>query len=171
MTFIVKMEGPLNLSKFIFGFITNAGLTTLHLINCMNMIMDENLEMISHFLSDLREKIGNLLQTFWRQNILKFVRLTINIQKIFKIVDIIVTHIPVCCMKLPASLWFISVRALMIKLMQRSSPPCVMRECEIMCKCHAISKANWLIFRAYSIKGALWLIRQIVNYGDCVIKY
>lgn len=71
------MEGPLNLSKFIFGFITNAGLTTLHLINCMNMIMDENLEMISHFLSDLREKIGNLLQTFWRQSILKFVRLTI----------------------------------------------------------------------------------------------
>lgn len=46
------MEGPLNLSKFILGFITNAGLTTLRLINCVNMIMDENLEMISHFLSD-----------------------------------------------------------------------------------------------------------------------
>lgn len=48
------MEGPLNLSKFILGFITNAGLTTLRLINCMNMIMimDENQGMISHFLSD-----------------------------------------------------------------------------------------------------------------------
>lgn len=43
------MEGPLNLSKFILGFITNAGLTTLRLINCMNMIMDENQGMISHF--------------------------------------------------------------------------------------------------------------------------
>lgn len=65
------MEGPLNLSKFILGFITNAGLTTLRLINCMNMIMDENQGMISHFLSDSREKIGNLLQTFWRQHLLK----------------------------------------------------------------------------------------------------